>query len=108
MRGKPYSWLETGADFSYSHISDENRQQAIVGAATSVIPDFATKLTKLNLFAKYAMKKDTALRLNYIFDRFETNDWTWSNWTYSDGTRVLQSPIQKVHFIGVAISHRWR
>ncbi len=108
VRGKPYSGLETGADLSHSNISDENRQQAIVGAATSVVPDFSTKLTKLSLFAKYAVKKDTALRLNYIFDRFETTDWSWSNWTYSDGTRVLQSPLQKVHFIGVSVSHRWR
>lgn len=108
MRGKPYSWLEAGADLSYSNITDENRQQALAGTATDVIPDFATKLTKLNLFAKYAVKKDTSIRVNYVHDRFETNDWSWTTWTYSDGTRVLASPTQKTHFLGVVLDYRFQ
>ncbi|MBM3359695.1 MAG: MtrB/PioB family decaheme-associated outer membrane protein [Betaproteobacteria bacterium] len=108
LRGKPYSWLEAGGDLSYSNITDENRQQALAGAATSVIPDFTTKLTKLNLFAKYAVEKNTSIRVNYVYDRFDTNDWTWTTWTYTDGTRVLQNPVQKVHFIGISVYHRWQ
>lgn len=108
MRGKPYSRLEAGADLSYSNITDENRQQALAGAAADVIPDFTTKLTKLKLFAKYAIKKETSIRVNYVYDRFETNDWTWTTWTYSDGTRVLASPTQTTHFIGIVLDYRFQ
>ncbi len=108
VRGKPLSRLEIGGDLSQSDMRDENRQQALSGAAAAVVPDFSTKLTKLNLFAKYAVNKNVDFRLNYIYDRFSTDDWTWTNWTYSDGTRVLQSPTQKVHFIGVMMNYKFR
>lgn len=108
LRGKPYSWLEVGAELSHSDITDENRQQALAGAAIDVIPDIATKLTKLKLFAGYALKKDVTLRATYIYDRFSTDDWTWNRWTYSDGTTVLAEPTQEVHFIGLAINYKFR
>lgn len=108
IRGKPYSWLEVGADFSQSDITDENRQQALAGAAANVIPDIATKLTKLKLFASYAVKKDVTLRATYVYDRFSTDDWSWDRWVYSDGTRVMASPTQEVHFIGFTVNYRFR
>ena len=108
MRGKPYGWLEAGADLSYSNITDENQQQALAGTATDVIPNFTTQLTRLKLFAKYPVKKDTSIRAIYIYDRFDTNDWSWSTWTYSDGTRVLASPTQTTHFFGVAFDYRFQ
>ncbi len=107
VRGKPLSRLEIGADLSHANMRDENRQQALSGAVAGVVPDFSTKLTKLNLFAKYAVKKNVDVRLNYVYDHFSTDDWTWTTWTYSDGTRVLQSPTQKVHFIGVMMNYRF-
>ncbi len=105
VRGKPLSRLEIGGDLSQSDMRDENRQQTLAGAA--VVPDISTKLTKLNLFGKYAVKKNVDLRLNYIYDRFSTDDWTWTNWTYSDGTRVLQSPTQTIHSIRVMMNYRF-
>ncbi len=109
VRGKPLSRLEIGGDLSQSDIRDENQQQLFAGiAVVDLVPNFSTKLTKLNLFAKYAVKKNVDLRLNYIYDRFSTDDWTWTRWTYSDGTRVLQSPTQTVHFIGVMMNYNFR
>jgi len=37
-----------------------------------------------------------------------TNDWTWSTWTFSDGTRMLQDPVQKVNFLGISYQYRWQ
>jgi hypothetical protein len=48
------------------------------------------------------------VRLNYIFDRWRTNDWTWSQFVYTDGSRVMQNPSQKVHFIGAAAYYYFR
>lgn len=107
LRGKPYSWLEVGFDLSRSDITEENRQQALAGAAVDVIPDIATKLTKAKLFANYALKKNVSLRTTYIYDRYNTDDWTWNRWTYSDGTTVNAPQTQEVHFLGVAVNYKF-
>ena len=108
VRGKPMGKLEIGADLSHSNMRDENQQQALAGAAADVVPNFSTKLSKLNLFGKYELKKNVDVRLNYVYDRYSTDDWTWTRWTYSDGTRVLQDPAQTVHFIGVLMNYRFQ
>ena len=109
LRGKPYSWLEFGADLQYSDIQDEYRQQAVTpGATITPLPDVATKRTRFNLFGKYALQKNAGVRLDYIYDRFSTDDWTWTTWTYADGTRVLQDSVQKVHFIGARYYYRFQ
>jgi predicted porin len=87
---------------------DENQQLALSGAPVDVVPNFSTKLTKLNLFAKYELKKNVDVRLNYVYDRFHSDDWTWTTWMYSDGTQVMQNPKQTVQFIGVMMSYRFQ
>lgn len=112
LKGKPYTWLEMGADLSMSDISDTYDQSRLnaVAPATVVapLPEITTRNTRLQLFAKYAMQKNSDVRVDYIHDRFSTNDWTWSTWTYTDGTRMLQNPVQKVHFLGVSYQYRWQ
>ena len=107
VRGKPYSWLDVGADLSYQDITEENRQQALAGAATEVIPDVATKLTRAKFYANYAVKKKVTLRGMYIYDRYDSNDWTWNRWTYSDGTTVNAAPIQEAHFFMLAVNYKF-
>ncbi len=108
VRGKPMSRLEIGADLSYSDISDEYQQRAITGTARTSLPDVSTKQTSLKVFGKYAIDKHSGVRVDYIYDQFRTNDWTWTNFTYTDGTRLFQDPNQKVHFIGVTYTYRWQ
>lgn len=111
LNGKPMDRLEIGADLSYSDINDEYRQQVLSGAALTAaqtLPDVSTKLTSIKLWAKYAIQKNAGVRLQYVYDKVSTNDWTWTNFTYSDGTRVIQDPNQKVHFMGVSYFYRWQ
>lgn len=111
LRGKPMDKLEIGADFSYSEINDEYRERSVNGTALPAgapPPDVSTKLTSLRAYAKWALQKNSGIRLQYVYDRVNTNDWTWTNFTYSDGTRVFQDPNQKVHFIGVSYYYRWQ
>ena len=108
VRGKPMARLEIGADLSYSDITDEYQQQAITGTARTSLPDVSTKLTSLKMFGKFALQKNAGVRLDYIYDRFNTNDWTWTNFTYTDGTTLTQKPNQKVHFIGISYYYRWQ
>ena len=62
----------------------------------------------LKLFGKYALNKRSGLRLDYIYDRYSTNDQTWSAFVdpaagsgYWDGTVVSQPSPQKVNFFGL-------
>jgi hypothetical protein len=112
LKGKPFSWLELGADLSHSDIADTYDQQRLnavaPGTVVATLPEITTRNTRLQLFAKYAVKKNSDVRIDYIIDRFSTNDWTWSTWTFSDGTRMLQDPVQKVNFLGISYQYRWQ
>lgn len=106
-RGKASARVDVGADLSYSDVEDRYRVQALAGAAITPLPDVSTKLTRLSLFAKYALQKHSGLRLDYVYDRFKTNDWTWTTWVFSDGTTLVQDPKQSVHFVGLSYYHRF-
>ena len=109
LRAKPFAKLELGADLQHSVYDDEYSQTIIspAGTAAPVIPDIETRVTTIKLNAKYALKKSAGLRLDYAFQRWTSDDWTWTTWTYTDGTRLLQEPVQKVHFVGVSGYYRW-
>ena len=48
------------------------------------------------------------LRLQYIHDNWSADEWTWQNFTYTDGTRVLQDQKQRVNFFGIAFHMAFR
>jgi MtrB/PioB family decaheme-associated outer membrane protein len=101
VRGKPYAKLEVGMDLSHSEIADVYRLQALAGAAIASLPDVYTRQSNVKLFATYALQKNASIRFDYIYDRYSTNDWSWSNWFYTDGTFLTQRPKQSVNFVGV-------
>ena len=68
----------------------------------TAVPDTKYNRSTVKLSAKYAVQKGAGMRFQYIHDRFSTNDWTWDNWTYTDGTRVLANSQQTVNFLGVS------
>jgi len=107
FRGRPTAAFEIGADFTYSDIKDEYQQNALIGSPIASLPNVSTKQTRLNLYGKYALQKNSGIRLDYVFDRYSTDDWLWSTWMYADGTR-LQDPNQKVNFIGVSYYYKWQ
>lgn len=107
IRGKPFSKLEIGADLSHSDINDVFRQQALTGAAVSSLPDFHTRQNTLKVFGTYALRKNASIRLDYVYDRYTSNDWTWSQWVYTDGTNLNQRPRQSVNFVGITYIYRF-
>ena len=108
LRTKPTAKLELGADLQHSVYDDQYSQRATTaGAVAPAIPDIETRITTIKLTAKYALKKSAGVRFDYVFQRWTSDDWTWTTWTYSDGTRLLQEPVQTVHFFGVSGYYRW-
>ena len=80
------------------------------------LPDITSKLTRVKLFATYALQKNADLRFDYIHERWETNDWSYqffdgTTFTYgttTDGTQVTQNPIQSADFVGVRYIYRFQ
>lgn len=108
LRGKPTGKLEIGADLSHSEINDITRQWRVSGTATvDAIPDYFNRQSTFKLFGIYALEKNSSIRLDYIYDRYSSNDWTWSSWVYSDGTTLSQRPRQNVNFVGVSYIYKF-
>lgn len=111
LRGQPMEKLAVGADLSYSKYFDSYGQARLDGTIPGTVvplPDVTTRRTTLSLFATYSLRKNADLRFNYIYDRFATNDWTWSGWTYSDGTTIYQNQRQRAQFFGVSYVYRYK
>jgi len=112
VRGKlPYA-IDIGADYLFAN----DRTRYDMGntgyfsktASVSSLPDISYRQKTLRLFGTHAFDKKTSFRLDYIFDKRNIDDWTWSGWTYSDGTRIVQKPNEIVHFIGFSVSYAFR
>lgn len=78
------------------------------GVTGAPLPDIENKLNKLNLFAEYALQKNSEVRFDFIHERWETDDWTWqfangtpfSYGTTTDGTTVSAARKQTSNFVG--------
>lgn len=108
LRAQAAARLKIGADFTQSDVRDEMQTSAISpagplpGGTAAILPDINTKVTSFKLYGDYAIKRDMGVRLQYTYDRYTTDDWTFANWVYTDGTTITQNPKQTVGFIGVA------
>lgn len=104
IKGKATAELELGAEFQISNDKAEFRNSPTPTATPALTPppDVKYQRSVLRLSAKYAMQKNAGLRFQYVHDRFSTNDWTWDQWTYTDGSRVLANPQQTVNFFGAS------
>jgi|GEM_PF-1873337 len=76
-----------------------------VPAGAGVLPDTVYSINRLSLTGGYAVSKATKLRLDYIYDLRKMDDYTWANWTFTDGTRVNVSPSQTTQLLGVTVTH---
>jgi hypothetical protein len=94
--------VQIGADFSYSNIKDQFGQTALVGNPISSLPDVSTKLARLNAFGRYALDKKSGIRVDYIYDRYSTDDWTWSTFAYADGTTLSESQKQTMNLVAAS------
>lgn len=112
LRGRLTGTIDIGADAMLGRDSSEYKQGA--AAANSQIPDIRYDQTTLKFFGRYALDKDSNVRLDLVFDHRKTNDWTWNGagssgaYVYTDGSWIYQDPNQKIHFIGLTYNFAFR
>lgn len=109
LRAKPMARLQLGADAVQSYDRDKFDMSRVTGTGTiTSLPKLYYRTTSLKLFARYAVQRNYGVQLDFIHDRRSTDDWTWNNWAYPDGTRVMQNPREKVNFIGARYYYRFQ
>jgi MtrB/PioB family decaheme-associated outer membrane protein len=121
LAGKPAPKLRVGVDLQY--INDRNiYAQGLDSAASAAnqaflaqsggLPDVTFRNYRLKLFGKYALQKNADLRVEVVHDRSQLNEWTWGNngvpFLYSDNTTVSINPDQRVTYVSVVYTYRWR
>lgn len=112
VRGKLTGRIDLGADAMLGRDKSEYKQGQ--AAASSQIPDIRYDQTTLKLFGRYALDKDSNIRLDLAFDHRKTNDWTWNGagssggYVYTDGSWIYQDPNQRIHFVGLTYNFAFR
>jgi len=104
VRGQATSLLEVGADVQWGRDSNVHALDAII-PPEAVLPDIHTRRTTLRMYSQYTLKKNLSLRFDLIHDRFRTNDWTYTNFTYADGT-TAGNPNTTSTFLGLSLVYR--
>ncbi len=114
LRAKATSRVDVGADVTYAKVRDEYGLSALDAntaaqlTSQGPLPDITTKVTTVRLYGKYALDRKSGVRVDWIYDQYQTDDWTWSRWIYSDGTTALQDPNQKVNYVGVSYYYKFQ
>ncbi len=108
INGKLTDKLETGANFFYSDFNNKFKQQVTLEPQVNIVPNISTQYGSLRFYAKYDIRKNLGVRLDYMLDHFKTNEWTW-NWNkYTDGTRLSQDTHQIASFVFLSASYSWQ
>ena len=128
VRGVLMPKLKAGVDLLYSkNVNKYPETITLLGAgavfpssggvnAVGPLPNITNKLTRVNLHAIYALRKNSELRFDYIYEQWKTDDWSWmfaggTPFTYgatTDGTQVVQAPKQSSNFIGARYIYRFQ
>ncbi|HET9700343.1 MAG TPA: MtrB/PioB family decaheme-associated outer membrane protein [Burkholderiales bacterium] len=110
VRGKATARIEVGADLQYQEDQDEYDALAY-NTGSLFLPEITNRRTTVTLFGKYAMGANNGLKLEYIYDRYSTNDWAWQIYPFAvhnNGTQVYWDSPQSVHFIGMSYFYRFQ
>jgi predicted porin len=123
VRGVLMPRVRVGSDVLYSRNVNRYPETVTLTTAGTVypagitgpLPDIESTLVRIKLYAIYALEKNSDIRIDYIHERWKTDDWsylfadgnTFIYGTTTDGTRVVQGPRQISNFIGLRYIYRF-
>jgi MtrB/PioB family decaheme-associated outer membrane protein len=91
LRGRVTSRFDIGASFDWFQSKSSYPQELTLTAAgtafpagvTGPLPDIKNSLSRLKLDGKYAVDKNSDIRIDFVHERWHTDDWSW---TFADGS----------------------
>jgi MtrB/PioB family decaheme-associated outer membrane protein len=101
---------DAGAQYVFSNGSGKYGLAAGPALAAPLpVPDTEAKLHSFQLFAKYRYSKNVALRFNYWFEKYRSNDWAFDSATPTSSNNVIltghQSPQYDAHIFGISVAY---
>jgi len=111
--------LKLGADLErFRSVSKYNQDLngAVLAANLVPVPDITNKMMRLKAFAQYPIQKNAELRFNFIYEKWQTDDWTWmvggtstplAYGVSTDGTTVFADQKQRSVFGGLRYIYRF-
>ena len=118
LRGAVTSKLSIGADVQWTRTESSYDEDTSTARTASELPlaDIENTLTRLSMFARYAIRKNADVQFDLIHERWKTDDWSWSfadgsNFIYgttNDGTVVSIKPKQTANFIGARYIYKFQ
>jgi hypothetical protein len=110
IKGQISAWLVSAKYMYEKDLTSYNIAFNPAGALNPVpagagnLPATFYTINSLQLSGVRALTKNTRLIIDYIYDIRRIDDYTWQNWTFSDGTTVFQSPNQITQAIKVTLA----
>lgn len=121
IKGKATGHLEVGADILATHDTTNFNNMPAAGNIAgwngqtlpgNFLPSIHYDTEKLNLFARYSIKKNSDVQMNLGYQHFKTDDWQWGYngipFLYSDNTTVSQPMNQHLVFITARYTHKFQ
>lgn len=117
LRGAVGERLKLGADVQWTRNRSEYDEDTVPARAATELPldDIESTLTRVSMFAKYALRKNADVRFDLIHERWKTDDWSWSfangnSFAYAaaDGTTVAIRPKEIANFVGMRYIYKFQ
>lgn len=115
LTGSLGSKTKVGADVSYSRDKSNFDQSYSNGTTLYNVPEITSELTRIKLFANYAMQKNADLRFEVTHEYWRTDDWQWMYssglpWQYgttTDGTTVFSEARQSSTWLSMRYKYKF-
>lgn len=114
IKGSATEKLTLGANLEWNKSVGKYQQSNSNNQANIVedLPNITNKTTRLALNGTYQLDKKSSVRVDFIHDRWDTNDWSWMMWNNAqtalvpmayatDGTSASANGKQSASFLAV-------
>jgi len=117
--------LKFGADLErFKSVNKYNQDitafnaNGVLSSGLVPVPDITNKMLRVKAFATYPIMKNSEVRANFIYEKWQTDDWTWMMFppggqqafvygTTTDGTTVFADQKQHSVFGGLRYIYRF-
>ena len=115
IKGKATANIALGADLEWNKSVGKYQQGNVRDAGATLeegLPDITNKTLRIALNGAYQLDKKSSVRLDVVYDRWDTDDWSWMMWNNAktalvpmayatDGTSASVGSRQSSSFVAV-------
>ncbi|OFW44596.1 MAG: hypothetical protein A3J29_22135 [Acidobacteria bacterium RIFCSPLOWO2_12_FULL_67_14b] len=104
--------IDFGADLTYTTSTGHVDPQSVGTSTALPLPENITRLTALQLFAKYQLQKNAWAKLSLLHQKYKESDWAWDNVRPTEMANVISTgqlpPDYTVTALGLSYIYRFQ